>query len=173
MTATALGISEGAPRPLCATRNGAGVNVAGFSAHATAVEQRVFHPSGRRGIVRRRLPEYTDKVRHGHFPDLLPGDPDRLPVDGPYAPGAGHGFNPNTLLIDPCAKALEGDLRWRDACFGYRIGHPRADLSFDRRHGARAMPERRIVETPRAASPGSPPRSRGDSRCAAPSAARW
>jgi isoamylase len=154
MAATAGRIADGAPWPLGATWDGAGVNVAVFSAHATAVDLCLFDPSGRREIARHRLPEYTDEVWHGYFPDLLPGDLYGLRAHGPYAPEAGHRFNSNKLLIDPYARALEGDLRWHDACFGYRIGHPRGDLSFDRRDSARAMPKCRIVETPRAAAPG-------------------
>ena len=43
-------------------------------------------------------------------------------------------------------KHLEGNLRWSDAHFGYRVGNARADLSFDRRdnaHGHAQMPRRR------------------------------
>ena len=64
---------------------------------------------------------------------------------GPYAPRRGHRFNPNKLLLDPYAKALVGDLRWSDALYGYRIGAPRGDLSFDRRDSAAAMPKAAVV----------------------------
>jgi len=39
-----------------------------------------------------------------------------------------------------------GQLRWSDAHFGYRVGSPREDLSFDRRDNARGMPKCRVVD---------------------------
>jgi len=68
-------------------------------------------------------------------------------VYGPYDPARGHRFNHNKLLIDPYAKQLNGNLRWTDANFGYRIGAPRADLSFDRRDNAAAIPKCVVVDT--------------------------
>src|SRR5262249_55921169 len=68
-------------------------------------------------------------------------------VYGPYDPHRGHRFNPNKLLLDPYAKAFHGPLRWSDAHFGYRVGSPRGDLSFDRRDTARVMPKCRVVDT--------------------------
>jgi isoamylase len=53
----------------------------------------------------------------------------------------GHRYNANKLLLDPYARALAGSLRWSDALYGYRISSPRADLSFDRRDSAFAMPK--------------------------------
>ena len=57
------------------------------------------------------------------------------------APDEGHRFNPNKLLIDPYAKAVSGPIRWSDELFGYTIGDPEADLSFDGRDSAGAMPK--------------------------------
>jgi glycogen operon protein len=148
MPSKGVRVAEGRPWPLGACWDGAGVNVAVFSAHATAVELCVFDPDGRREIARTPLPEFTDEVWHGYFPDLRPGDLYGLRAHGPYAPEAGHRFNPNKLLIDPYAKALSGEIRWHDACFGYRIGHPKEDLSFDRRDSARAMPKCRVIAEP-------------------------
>src|SRR5918995_1547971 len=49
-------------------------------------------------------------------------------------------------LLDPYARVLQGGLSWTDAHFGYRLGSPRQDLSFDRRHNARAMPKCRVID---------------------------
>ncbi len=65
---------------------------------------------------------------------------------GPTQPDAGHRFNPNKLLLDPYALELRGDLNWHDAAFGYRVGHSRADLSFDRRDSAFVMPKCVVVD---------------------------
>ena len=53
---------------------------------------------------------------------------------------------PHKLLIDPYAKALVGEIKWSDAHFGYRIGHQQADLSFDLRDDAHAMPKCRVID---------------------------
>ena len=62
-------------------------------------------------------------------------------VHGPFRPEHGHWFNPAKLLIDPYAKKLDGRLRWSDALMGYKVGSGRADLSFDTRDSAFAMPK--------------------------------
>ncbi len=138
--------TAGLPYPLGATWDGSGVNMAVFSAHATRVEICLFDESGRRETARTALPEFTHEVWHGHFPDLRPGQLYGLRVHGPYAPEAGHRFNANKLLLDPYAKAIHGQIRWHDSLHGYRLGHPKADLSFDRRDSARAMPKCRIID---------------------------
>src|SRR5690348_4266307 len=129
-------VREGVPFPLGATWDGLGVNFALFSAHATKVELCLFSDDGRREIERVELPEYTDEIWHGYLPDARPGTVYGYRVHGPYEPEQGHRFNPNKLVLDPYAKALVGRLRWNEALFGYRIGSPRDDLSFDRRDSA-------------------------------------
>ena len=53
----------------------------------------------------------------------------------------------NKLLIEPYAKHLQGSLQWSDAHFGYRTGHAKADLSFDRRDSAPFTPKCRVVDS--------------------------
>ncbi|HYE51739.1 MAG TPA: glycogen debranching protein GlgX [Azospirillaceae bacterium] len=136
----------GRPYPLGATWDGFGVNFALFSAHAEKVELCLFDDAGNREVDRIALPEVTDDVWHGYLPEARPGLVYGYRVYGPYDPGRGHRFNPHKLLIDPYAKALVGQLRWSDAHFGYRVGSPREDLSFDRRDNARGMPKCRVVD---------------------------
>lgn len=136
----------GRPYPLGATWDGEGVNFALFSEHAEEVELCLFDEKGRREVERIFLRERTDQVFHGYLPELRPGQLYGYRVFGPYRPEAGHRFNPNKLLIDPYAKALVGQIKWSDAHFGYRIGHKRADLSFDRRDNASGMPKCRVVD---------------------------
>ena len=66
-------IYPGTPSPLGATWDGAGVNFALFSAHATKVELCLFDMDGERELERIELPEYTDEVWHGFLPDARPG----------------------------------------------------------------------------------------------------
>jgi len=137
----------GRPYPLGATWDGTGVNFALFSANAEKVELCLFDGRGRRELRRVALPEYTDQVWHGYLHDVQPGTLYGYRVYGPYDPQRGHRFNGNKLLLDPYAKAVAGTLRWSDAHFGYRVGAPRGDLSFDRRDNARGMPKCVVVDT--------------------------
>jgi isoamylase len=106
----------GLPYPLGASWDGAGVNFALFSAHATKVELCLFDDDGKE-TARVALPEMTHEIWHGYFPDLRPGQLYGYRVHGPYEPDAGHRFNPNKLLLDPYAKLLHGALEWHDALF--------------------------------------------------------
>ena len=135
-----LRLWPGLPYPLGASWDGAGVNFALFSAHATKVELCLFDEDGKE-TDRVALPEMTHEIWHGYFPDLRPGQHYGYRVHGPYEPDAGHRFNPNKLLLDPYAKLLYGALEWHDALFAYRLGDPDADLSFDERDSARYPPQ--------------------------------
>ena len=137
---------SGTPYPLGASWDGLGVNFALFSAHAERVELCIFDPAGRHELARRDLPDCTDEVFHGYLPRAKPGLVYGYRVHGPYHPEAGHRFNPHKLLLDPYAKKLQGTLHWSDALFGYRVGATRADLSFDRRDSAAAMPKAVVVD---------------------------
>ena len=139
-------LTAGAPDPLGATWDGIGVNFAVFSANADRIELCLFDRGGRREIARYDLPDCTDEVFHGYLPDALPGLIYGFRAHGPYQPERGHRFNPNKLLLDPYAKALFGDIHWSDTLFGYRVGAARADLSFDRRDSALAMPKAIVTD---------------------------
>ena len=140
-------VEPGLPYPLGATWDGSGVNFALFSANAEKVELCIFDARGRRELARVSLPEYTDEVWHGYLPEVRPGMLYGYRVYGPYDPARGHRFNHHKLLLDPYARALTGPVRWSDANYGYRIGSPREDLSFDRRDNASGMPKCVVQET--------------------------
>lgn len=139
-------VSEGRPFPLGASWDGLGVNFALFSAHATKVELCLFDPTGEVELERIELPEYTDEIWHGYLPDAHPNMLYAYRVHGPYEPEAGHRFNPNKLLIDPYARQLVGSIKWHPALFGYTVGHPDADLSFDERDSAPFMPKCKVID---------------------------
>jgi isoamylase len=136
----------GQPYPLGATWDGEGVNFALFSEHADEVELNIFYRRSRTGPVTIRLREHTDQVWHCYLPLARPGLLYGYRVYGPYAPSQGHRFNPNKLLLDPYAKSIRGDINWSDAHFGYRIGHAKHDLSFDRRNNAAGMPRCEVID---------------------------
>ena len=139
-------IAEGLPFPLGASWDGAGANFALFSANATKVELCLFDEAGQRELERIELPEYTDEVWHVYVPDLKPGTVYGYRVHGPYEPESGHRFNPNKLLLDPYAKAHVGALKWDPAVFGYTLGAPGDDLTFDERDSAPFMPKCVVVD---------------------------
>jgi isoamylase len=136
----------GEPYPRGATWDGEGVNFALFSEQATRVELCLFDAGGRRERQRIEVSERTDLIWHCYLPEARPGLLYGYRVHGPYEPEKGQRFNPNKLLIEPYAKQLEGRLRWSDAQFGYRVGHSKSDLSFDKRDSAPGMPKCRVID---------------------------
>ena len=61
---------------------------------------------------------------HGYLPRVVPGQRYGYRVHGPYEPHAGLRCNPNKLLLDPYAKAIDGRTEWNEALFAYRFGDP-------------------------------------------------
>src|ERR1700691_1483057 len=139
-------VQEGRPFPLGSSWDGLGVNFALFSANATKVELSLFDADGSTEVERIELPEHTDEVWHGYLPDIRPGQVYGYRVHGPCVPREGHGFNPNKLLLDPYAKQIIGELRWDHSLFGYTIGSPDGDLSYDGRDNANFMPKCRVID---------------------------
>ncbi|MBY0512669.1 MAG: glycogen debranching protein GlgX [Gemmataceae bacterium] len=137
----------GRPYPLGATWDGAGVNFALFSEHATRAELCLFdHPDAPAEAQRIELAERTDQVFHAYLPDVLPGQLYGFRVHGPYEPKEGHRFNPHKVLLDPYARSVGRRAKWDHALFGYTIGHADGDLSFDARDNAAFAPLGVVVE---------------------------
>jgi len=137
----------GAPYPLGATWDGAGVNFAVWSEHATGMDLCLFDGKDpTREVHRLAIRERTDAVWHLYLPEARPGLLYGYRAHGPYEPKAGHRFNPAKLLLDPYARAITGDVTWDDALFGYRIGDPEEDLSLDERDSAPFAPRSVVVD---------------------------
>ncbi len=144
---TGIRVWPGQPYPLGATWDGRGVNFAIYSEHATKVELCIFDSADTtRESARITLPENTDLVWHGFFPDLTPGQLYGYRVHGPYEPENGHRFNANKIVLDPYAKSIGRNLRWADELFGYKLGDPATDLSFDPRDNAAFAPLAHVVD---------------------------
>lgn len=148
----------GRPYPLGATWDGAGVNFALFSEHATKVELCLFD-SAKANSERQRIEmrEQTDQVWHCYLPDALPGQLYGYRVHGPYEPTSGHRFNPTKVLLDPYAKLIGRDVKWDDSLFGYKLGQD--DLSFDDRDSAAFAPLAAVVDTAFTWGDDRPPRT--------------
>ncbi|MDP9023499.1 MAG: glycogen debranching protein GlgX [Actinomycetota bacterium] len=110
----------GKPYPLGATYDGVGTNFSLFSEIAERVQLCLFDDDGVETRV--DLPEVFGFCWHGYLPDVGPGQRYGFRVFGPYAPDAGHRCNPNKLLLDPYGKAVDGQVTWNEAVFGYRFG---------------------------------------------------
>jgi len=110
----------GSAYPLGATYDGTGTNFALFSEVAHRVELCLFDEAGTETRV--DLTERDAFVWHGYLPHIGPGQRYGYRVHGPYEPENGHRCNPSKLLLDPYAKAVDGDIDWAQACFSYTWG---------------------------------------------------
>ncbi len=135
----------GKPYPLGAKYDGLGVNFSLFSENATGVELCLYDDQGDE-TNRIKVIERTHNSWHVYLPGIKPGQQYGYRVYGPYEPGNGHRFNPNKLLIDPYAKAINGTGHWNNALFGYRIGHDDEDLSFDETDSAPYVPKCIVID---------------------------
>jgi isoamylase len=114
----------GHPYPLGATYDGAGTNFALFSEVADAVELCLIDDAGKETRV--ELSEVDGFVWHGYLPSVGPGQRYGYRVHGPYEPAKGNRCNPAKLLLDPYAKAVEGQIDGAEALFSYRFEDPNA-----------------------------------------------
>ena len=132
-------LQAGRAWPLGASWDGAGVNVAVFSANATAVELCLFDAAGAIEKARMPLPEQTGDIWHGYLPGAGPGLVYGFRAHGPWRPERGHRFNPNKLLLDPWARQIAGRFDWRDPHFAADREHPQhMDMLDNGRHALKA-----------------------------------
>jgi isoamylase len=103
--------------PLGATFDGVGTNFSLFSEVAERVILCLFDEDGQE--TRIPLEEVDGFVWHGYLPEIGPGQRYGYRVQGPWDPANGLRCNPHKLLLDPYAKAIEGEVDWDPACFGY------------------------------------------------------
>lgn len=57
------------------------------------------------------MPGHSGDIWHGYLPDARPGLRYGYRVHGPWQPAEGHRFNPAKLLIDPCARQIDGEFK--------------------------------------------------------------
>jgi pullulanase/glycogen debranching enzyme len=114
-----MDIYPGQPYPLGAVYDGSGTNFSLFSEIAERVELCLFDEEGREAHI--ALPEVTGYCWHGYLPTGEPGQRYCFRVHGPWDPANGHRCNPAKLLLDPYAKAIQGQVEWDEAVFPYRF----------------------------------------------------
>ncbi|WP_375781993.1 glycogen debranching protein GlgX [Streptomyces zingiberis] len=105
-------VRPGAPEPPgarfhTAPDGTAGTSFALWAGGAEAVELCLFDEDGRE--TRHPLPEFTDGTWHGFVPGVLPGSRYGYRVHGRWDPWTGARWNPAKLLLDPCARAVDGE----------------------------------------------------------------
>jgi glycogen operon protein len=113
-------IWPGRPYPLGATYDGSGTNFALFSEVATKVELCLIDDAGHETKV--EMVETDAFVHHVYLPGVHPGQRYGYRVHGPYRPAEGHRCNPAKLLLDPYAKAVEGQIDGDESLFSYKFG---------------------------------------------------
>ncbi|WP_435735788.1 glycogen debranching protein GlgX [Cellulosimicrobium sp. PMB13] len=151
----------GHPYPLGATYDGSGTNFALFSEVAERVELCLLHDDGTEQRV--EVEEVDAHVWHVYLPGIGPGTRYGYRVHGPYDPANGHRCNPSKLLLDPYAKAIEGQIDGDESLFSYRFG--------DDPDAAAEEPERTATDSDEpgddqgddAGAPSAPPRNDDDS----------
>ncbi|MEB3282426.1 MAG: glycogen debranching protein GlgX [Lyngbya sp.] len=139
-----LPVWPGKPYPLGALWDGKGTNFALYSENAVAVELCLFDSENQE--TRLWLTEVNNFIWHGYIPGISPGQRYGFRVHGPYSPEEGHRFNPNKLLIDPYAKALDREIQYGEEIFGYRWDGEDQDLSFSELDDAHLVPKAVVID---------------------------
>jgi glycogen operon protein len=108
--------------PLGASYDGAGVNFALFSEVAEKVELCLFDENNNETRV--EMTEQNSYIWHNYIPGIQPGQRYGYRVYGPYDPANGLRCNPHKLLLDPYAKAIEGNVDGDESLYSYSFDHP-------------------------------------------------
>jgi glycogen operon protein len=111
----------GRPYPLGASYDGTGTNFSVFSEAAEAVELCLFDDGRERRVP---MTEVDAFCWHGYLPRIGIGQRYGYRVHGAWDPAKGQRCNPNKLLLDPYAKAIDGGVDWDPACYPYTFGDP-------------------------------------------------
>ncbi|MCQ9344410.1 glycogen debranching protein GlgX [Corynebacterium phoceense] len=112
-------VRPGQPYPLGSTFDGTGTNFAIFSEAATKVELCLIDPRGTETRV--ELKEVHAHVWHAYLPEVGPGQAYGYRVHGEYAPERGLRCDPSKLLVDPYARAFQGEFDGDASLYSYDI----------------------------------------------------
>lgn len=120
----------------------AGTNFALWAQGAEAVELCLFDESGTE--TRCALTELTHEIWHGFVPGVRPGQRYGFRVHGRWDPWTGARYNPAKLLLDPYARAVDGDFGLPPEVYGHVRDWPQqyiADTVRDDRDSAPSVPK--------------------------------
>jgi isoamylase len=138
------------PPVLGATLTPGGVDFAVYAGHADAVEICLFEAGDTTGASETRftLPEHAHGTWFGSVPGLGAGARYAVRAHGPWQPGGGLRYNHDKLLLDPYARAIEGEVSRRPEVFGHVVDdqlHGDPDVR-DRRNSAAYVPRAVVVD---------------------------
>ena len=140
----------GRPYPLGATWDGAGVNFALFSEHATKVELCLFDSPDadqKETAVASRCPSRPTRSGTATCPTSCPASSTATASTGRTNPAKGHRFNPNKVLLDPYAKAIGRDVKWDDRCSATRSATTGRPVRSTTATARRSAPLAAVVDT--------------------------
>ncbi len=121
-------IRPGRPAPLGATPGPQGAN---FAVSSNGDEVRLCLFSGDGSETQLLLPERDGDVWHGFVPGVAPGQAYGYRVSGPYDRARGQRYNPAKLLLDPYARAINGDVRFGPELLDYAMDNTGAPSPLD------------------------------------------
>src|SRR5674476_897706 len=115
--------SHDLPPPLGSTVTNDGVDFAVYAGLAEAVEICLFEAGDAAGASEHRiaLGERRHGTWFGSVPGLRAGQRYAVRAQGPWQPEQGLRYNPAKLLLDPYARAIEGQVAWRPEVFGHVV----------------------------------------------------
>ncbi len=128
------------PPPLGATPEDGGTTFAVWSS-GEAVDLCLYDDAGRESRV--PLTHRTHGVWHAHVPGVGDGQRYGYRVHGPWDPWHGHRFNPAKLLVDPYARAIDGELQPDDSVLDHS---PFDDTVLDGHDSAAFVPRSVVVD---------------------------
>ena len=140
-------IMPGHANPLGATPTADGTNFA-VSSGGDEVSLCLFDADGVE--TRLVLPERDGDTRHGFVPGVIPGQAYGFRVSGPYDPARGVRYNPTKLLLDPYARAIQGEVGFGLEVLGHATDNPMAPSPLD---SATHVPRSLVIATPPPAVP--------------------
>ncbi|UFU04781.1 glycogen debranching protein GlgX [Ruania halotolerans] len=106
--------------PLGATFNGTGTNFALYSSVAERVQLCLIDDDGAEERI--EITEIDASVWHIYLPEIRPGQRYGYRVHGPHEVEQGHRCNRSKLLLDPYAKAIDGQIDGHESLYSYHFG---------------------------------------------------
>jgi glycogen operon protein len=138
-------VRAGQPFPQGAFADAEGTNFSLWSEGAERVELCLFDDDGREERI--ELTERTAMQWHCLVEGVGPGQRYGYRVHGPYDPDQGLRFNPDKLLLDPYAVAIDGTVDWAGpTLLPYVPGEEDDDRTRDANDSAPAMPKCVVTE---------------------------
>jgi isoamylase len=126
------------------------VDFAVYAGHASAVDICLFEPGDTTGDTEHRvtLHDRAHGTWFGSVPGLRAGQRYAVRADGPWHPSRGLRYNADKLLLDPYARAIEGQVTSRPEVFGHVVdAHLQGDPDVrDERDSAAYVPRGVVVD---------------------------